>query len=170
MLSDLIREWSGWSGRNLTWNFARLQSPSSHDCTQNFSYFCAAQECERIAQSWNVQFKFAQPRTRITAVCLPVALYSPVHSNWLLGPGPGKAIKKYLSSWELYKCCALVVEEVISWHLWFSSDYQILHCNVERCRRFANWVSDKILSDRTIQFQLFHTQNAIIHSLSVFIP
>jgi hypothetical protein len=22
------REWSGWSGRNLAWNFARLQSPS----------------------------------------------------------------------------------------------------------------------------------------------
>jgi hypothetical protein len=36
---------------------------------------------EKIAQSWDVQFKFAQPRTRMTAVCLAVALYSPVHSN-----------------------------------------------------------------------------------------
>jgi hypothetical protein len=26
-------------------------------------------------------FKFAQPRTRMTAVCLAVALYSPVNSN-----------------------------------------------------------------------------------------
>jgi hypothetical protein len=75
------REWSGWSGRNLTWNFARLQSPSSNDCTQKFSCFYAAQGCEKIAQIWNIQFKFAQPRTRMTAVCLPVALYSPVHSN-----------------------------------------------------------------------------------------
>jgi hypothetical protein len=40
-----------------------------------------AQGCEKIAQSWNVQFKFAQPRTRMTAVCLAVTLYSPVHSN-----------------------------------------------------------------------------------------
>jgi hypothetical protein len=30
----------------------------------------------------------------MTAVCLAVALYSPVHSNWLLGPGPGKAVKE----------------------------------------------------------------------------
>jgi hypothetical protein len=36
---------------------------------------------KKIAESWNVQFKFAQPRTRMTAVCLAVALYSPVHSN-----------------------------------------------------------------------------------------
>jgi hypothetical protein len=35
----------------------------------------------KICPSWNVQFKFAQPRTRMTAVCLAVALYSPVHSN-----------------------------------------------------------------------------------------
>jgi uncharacterized membrane protein len=30
---------------------------------------------KKIAQSCNVQFKFAQPRTRMTAVCLAVALY-----------------------------------------------------------------------------------------------
>jgi hypothetical protein len=95
IVSDrLIREWFSWSGRNLTWNFARLQSPSSNDCTQNFSCFYAAQGCEKIAQSRNVQFKFAQPRTRMTAVCLAVTLHFPVHSNWLLGPGPGKAVKK----------------------------------------------------------------------------
>jgi hypothetical protein len=50
-LNKLTREWSGWSDRNLTWNFARLQSPSSNDCIQNFSCFYAAQECEKIAQS-----------------------------------------------------------------------------------------------------------------------
>jgi hypothetical protein len=64
-----------WSGRNLTWNVARLQSPSSNDFTQNFSCFYAAQGCEKIAQIWNVQFKFAQPRTRMTAVCLVVTLF-----------------------------------------------------------------------------------------------
>jgi hypothetical protein len=66
----LTREWSGWSSRNITWNFAPLQSPSSNDCTQNCSCFYAAQGCEKIAQSWNVQFKFAQLRTRMTAMCL----------------------------------------------------------------------------------------------------
>jgi hypothetical protein len=34
--------------------------------------------CEEIAQSWNVQLKIAPPRTRMTTVCLAVALYSPV--------------------------------------------------------------------------------------------
>jgi hypothetical protein len=38
-------------------------------------------DVKKIAQSWNVQFKFAPPRTHMTAVCLGVALYSPVHSN-----------------------------------------------------------------------------------------
>jgi hypothetical protein len=119
-----------------------------------------AQGCEKIAQSWNIQFKFAAPRTRMMAVCLAVALYSPVHSNWLLGPRPGKAIKKSSSSWELYECCALAVEE-ITWHLWFLSDYQILHCNVERCQRFATCVLDKIFSDRTIPFQLFQRDSIL---------
>jgi hypothetical protein len=80
---------------------------------------------------------------------------------WLLGPGPGKAVKKSPSSWELYECCALAVEEVISWHLWFSSDYQILHCNVYRGQRFATCVSDKIFSDRTVQFQLFQRDSIV---------
>jgi hypothetical protein len=39
------------------------------------------QGCEKITQSWNVQFKFAPPRTRVTAACLVVALYSSVHSS-----------------------------------------------------------------------------------------
>jgi hypothetical protein len=65
-IKALTREWSGLSGRNLAWNFARLQSPSHYDCTQNFSYRYAVQGCETIAQSWNVQFKFAPPRTRVT--------------------------------------------------------------------------------------------------------
>jgi hypothetical protein len=30
---------------------------------------------KKFAQSWNVQFIFAPPRTRMTAVCLAVALY-----------------------------------------------------------------------------------------------
>jgi hypothetical protein len=28
-----MREHSSWSGWNLSWNFAHLQSPSSNDCT-----------------------------------------------------------------------------------------------------------------------------------------
>jgi hypothetical protein len=39
------------------------------------------------------QFKFAPPRTRVTAVRLAVALYSPVHSNGVRNPNAEKAVK-----------------------------------------------------------------------------
>jgi hypothetical protein len=89
----LTREWSGLSARNLTWNFANLQSPSSNDNPQNFSCRYAVQGCEKVAQIWNVQFKFPLPRTRVTAPRLAVGLYSPVHSNGLCGPSADKAVK-----------------------------------------------------------------------------
>jgi hypothetical protein len=81
----LTREWSGLSGQNLTWNSARLQSQSSNDCSQNYSWRYAVQGCENIAHSWNEQFKFAPPRTRVTAARLAVELFSPVHSNGVRG-------------------------------------------------------------------------------------
>jgi hypothetical protein len=81
-LAGLTREWSGWSGLNLTWNFARLQSPSSYDCTQNFSCWYAVQECERNAQLWKMQYKFVPPRTRVTAARLAVARYSAMPAEY----------------------------------------------------------------------------------------
>jgi hypothetical protein len=44
------------------------------------------QGCEKIAQIFNVKFKFA-------AVRLAVALYSPVHFNGLRGPDADTAVK-----------------------------------------------------------------------------
>jgi hypothetical protein len=51
------------------------------------------QGCEKIAQSWIQQFKFAPLRTCATAARLVVALYSPVHSNRLHRPNADKAVK-----------------------------------------------------------------------------
>jgi hypothetical protein len=41
------REWSGLSGRNLSWNLECLQSLSSNDCKQNFSCRYAVHGCEK---------------------------------------------------------------------------------------------------------------------------
>jgi hypothetical protein len=50
------------------------------------------QECEKIAQIWKVQFKFVPPHMHVTAVCLAVVLYSPVHLNGVRGPDADKAV------------------------------------------------------------------------------
>jgi hypothetical protein len=78
------------------WNFARLQSPSSNDCTQNFSCRYAVQGCEKIAQIWNVEFKFAPPRTRMSAVCL-LTVRELKSSSWYV-------------EWWVTSCCAIEKE------------------------------------------------------------
>jgi hypothetical protein len=58
---------------------------SSNDCTQNFSCRYVVQGCEKIARSWDIQFKFAPPCMCVTEVHLAVALYFLVHSNGVSG-------------------------------------------------------------------------------------
>jgi hypothetical protein len=40
---------------------------------------------KKIVRSWDVQFKFALPRMRVTAARLAVALYSLINSNEMSG-------------------------------------------------------------------------------------
>lgn len=56
--------------------FSYLQCPCSNNGTQNFCCQCTMQKCEKIAQSWNVQFRFVPPCTCMMVVCLATAWYS----------------------------------------------------------------------------------------------
>jgi hypothetical protein len=91
-LTILTRERSSWSGWNQTWNFFSSHSLSSNDCTQNFSCWYTVQGCEKIAQSWNLQFRFTTVHVH-DGSGLAVALCSPVHLNRVRGPGADKAVK-----------------------------------------------------------------------------
>jgi hypothetical protein len=89
------RQWSGLSGRNLTWNVECLQSLSSIDFTHNFSCRYAVQGCEKIALSWDIQFKFAPPRKRATAALIRLwKTWELSHThNWIstyIGTGAGQ--------------------------------------------------------------------------------
>jgi hypothetical protein len=67
------------------------------------------QGCEKIVQSWNVQFKFVPPRTRVMAARLAVALYSPVHSDRVHRPVTDKAVKDLRNVTHAHVCVCVCV-------------------------------------------------------------